>query len=291
MSKPDNRTYNQFGQPIIDKITTRGLIILAALSFLTFILLSQSISGIPMTSALGNQSEGEFKTHLPIILNNYPADISGYVSYKGDPAAGIKLTLYFFNGHQWSSIAETKTGTNGFYHFAEISSLDVDQMYYVRFGPNKTEPKYVYSWYGPLIMKFNPGDSVSGGTFDIADIPLKLPQSGSVRSLPVTFTWDKRDFAVEDYRVVLLDSDTGQTWDTKFVRDKEVFTVVSLASDIKYGEKYDWYMEVFSEVDSFGESFMTNNIVFNESATHTANLNSDRFTVSDETRRQFRNGS
>ncbi len=226
-----------------------------------FILLSvlQSVSSVTANSST---SELDVAHYLPVILEGYPPDITGQVLYSGVPSANTMLDLYFYDRTDWSPIASTTTSRDGRYLFSGIAPLSPGERYYVRYGPNETNPAYLYSWYGPIISTYSVGDSVSGGTFDIADVTLLTPRSGASVKLPFTFTWEPRGVKGDNYRVALLDQASGDYWFTNDLGDVGAFTVNSLPPEIQSGRQYAWYLEVYQGTDSFGESFKLNDIRF-----------------------------
>ena len=66
-------------------------------------------------------------------------------------------------------------------------------MYYVRYGPNDTDDRYLWNWYGPDITSYTAASGVAGGDFDIADVELLSPDPGATVTLPETFTWRRRE--------------------------------------------------------------------------------------------------
>ena len=48
--------------------------------------------------------------------------------------------------------------------------------------------------------------------FDIADIDLQAPVTGSTVVLPATFSWTLRNIANENYELWLFDPDTNDAW-------------------------------------------------------------------------------
>jgi len=64
-----------------------------------------------------------FWVYLPLVMNHYGPGVLGRVTYKGSPAAGIALNLYFNNGTAWSTVAATTTSADGFYIFPPPPSL------------------------------------------------------------------------------------------------------------------------------------------------------------------------
>jgi hypothetical protein len=247
------------------RVSRDGWAYLALLLMILVVLLTGRTAVAPVAASRDSVALNQL-IYLPIVLESYPPDISGRVTFKGAPAAAIALDLYFNNGSDWSVITSTTTDSSGAYRFSGIASLQPGQEYYVRYGPNESNPDYVYSWYGPLIKNYTSGDSVSGGVFDIADVRLLSPAPGANAGLPVTFTWEQRDKVRSTYRVALLDLDNGDYWVTNNLGDVGSVTINTLPPEIRPGRDYGWYVEVYQGPDSFGESFMLNDIRFKATA-------------------------
>jgi len=189
--------------------------------------------------------------------------IYGRVSYNGATAPGIELNLRFYDGASWSTAATTTTDSNGNYRFTNVPGLGAGQIYYVRYGPNITEPSYLFVWYGPYITSYTAGTSVQGGDFDIANVSLLEPPHDVTRALPVTFTWQRRMIATDTYRWLLFDLQTGDwLWITGDLGYADSFTLTGLPEGAEYGKEYGWYVEVYNGPASFGESFYYRRITF-----------------------------
>jgi len=150
------------------------------------------------------------------------------VTYNGAAAPGISLDLRFYNGTTWSTVATTSTDGDGRYRFTGAASLSPGQTYYVRYGPNNSDSRYVFAWYGPDITTYTAGLAVAGGDFDIANVVLLSPAPGATVSLPVTFNWQRRGIAGDTYRVGLFDLETGDEWITDDLGDVGSFTMTGL---------------------------------------------------------------
>ena len=225
--------------------------------------------GFVASSAAADSSKGsgDVTVYLPVIMNGYfdgavEDGISGRVFIMGDPAASIAVDLRFYNGSTWSTVSSVLTDKFGRYEFTNIDTLAQDEMYYARYGTNTVDTNLLFSWYGPIISDFLAGDSVFGGDFDIGDVPLISPQSGAKVKLPAKISWEKRDLPGDTYRVAIIDQDEELFWRTIDLGDVDSFDFHSLAPDMLYNKQYAWYVEVYRGPDSFGESFMLNDIIF-----------------------------
>lgn len=225
--------------------------------------------GFVVSSAAADTSKGsgDVTAYLPVIMNGYfdgavEDGISGRVFVMGDPAAGIAVDLRFYNGSTWSTVSSVLTDESGRYEFSNIDPLAQDEKYYARYGANTVDTNLLFSWYGPIISDFSAGDSIFGGDFDIGDVPLISPQSGEKVKLPAKIIWEKRDLPGDTYRVAIIDQDEGLFWQTFDLGNVDSFDLHSLAPGMLYNKQYAWYVEVYKGPDSYGESFMLNDIIF-----------------------------
>jgi hypothetical protein len=206
--------------------------------------------------------------YLPSILNRRgppapTAGIHGLVSYKGAPAAGIKLDLLFYNGSTWSTARTTTTDSQGRYRFTGAASLAPGQRYYVGFGPNNSQPSYVSRWDGPLILSYTAGTNLAGGDIDIANVSLVSPAPGATVSLPATFTWQRRMIPGDTYRWELFDlADTSQSWWTNPLGDVSGARITGLPGDVVPGKEYGWLVWVCNGPTSCGSSYYYRRVTF-----------------------------
>ncbi len=195
-----------------------------------------------------------------------PDGIHGRITYNGAAATGIELRLRFNDGANWSTAATTSTDGDGRYCFTGASSLGTDETYYVRYGPNTTDDRYVWDWYGPSFDSYTAGTRVAGGDFDIADVELLSPDPGATVTLPETFTWRRRELAGDTYRWRLFVPCGTDAWWSNDLGDVGSFTLNGLPSGAEYGKEYWWYVFVFHGPDSYGWSHYASGVTFSETA-------------------------
>jgi hypothetical protein len=177
------------------------------------------------------------------------------VTVGGTAASGIELRLRYYDGSIWSTAATTTTSGDGSYAFQGVPALDPGESYYVRFGPNTSNSAWLNSWYGPDVTAYDGTSLVSGGSFDIANVPLDSPAGGSTVSLPETFRWQRRQLAGDSYRWVLFDPQSSDTWSTSDLGDSDSYTLSGLPQGATYNHVYGWYVEVYAGPDSYGLSY------------------------------------
>jgi hypothetical protein len=201
-------------------------------------------------------------TPTPTATYSAPLGIYGRVTYSGTAIANIPLQLDFFNGATELTALTTSTNDAGYYSFIGAPSLTTGQSYYVQFGPNDIDPRYLYYWLAPDITNYIAGSNVPGGDFDIANVSLLSPASGVTQQLPITFSWQRRSIESNTYRWVLFELDSGDWWLTGDLGDVGNYTLTSMPEGTVYSQEYSWYMRVYKSADSYGESFYYRQITF-----------------------------
>lgn len=195
-----------------------------------------------------------------------PDGIHGRITYNAAAAPGIELRLRFYDGANWSAAATTSTDSDGRYCFTGASSLGTDETYYVRYGPNTTDDRYVWDWYGPSFDSYTAGTRVAGGDFDIADVELLSPDPGATVTLPETFTWRRRELAGDTYRWRLFVPFGTDAWWSNDLGDVGSFALNGLPQAAVYGSEYGWHVLVFHGPDSYGWSHYAFGVTFSETA-------------------------
>jgi hypothetical protein len=191
-----------------------------------------------------------------------PAGIYGRVTYKGNSASGIQLTLWLWNGAAWSSIAQTNAGADGSYLFGSVPSLEASQVYEVVYA-NNTDSRYLSNWYGPQVAAYQSGARIRGGDFDIANVTLLAPSHGSSVRLPATFTWQRRGLSGDAYRWHLFDPNDSSWWRrTTDLGDVGSFSVTALPPGASYNKQYGWAVFVYSGTEGYGTSRYYHSVTF-----------------------------
>jgi len=195
------------------------------------------------------------------------AGIHGRVTVNMSPTANITVVLRMYDNvsEDETSVLTTTTDVAGEYLFTSVPTLPSGKTYYVRYGPNSTNPDYVAWWFGPDIPNYTAGQSVAGGDFDIANIVLQSPPPGATRSFPVTFTWARRSVPADSYRFFMANATFTQAWATDLLGYVNQVTILSLPSGAAYGQPYWWFMAAYMASDSFGYSYYVRQITFSSS--------------------------
>lgn len=158
-------------------------------------------------------------------------------------------------------MSETNTAADGSYLFGSVPSLGSGQAYYVLYGLNTSDDRYLYRWNAPIIQAYTVDTLVRGGDFDIANVVLQSPATGSTLRLPVTFTWQRRGLSGDAYRWILSDPNSTDGWYAD-VGNAGSYNLAALPSGMFYSKQYQWYMEVYSATDGYGVSRYAHGITF-----------------------------
>lgn len=176
--------------------------------------------------------------------------IWGNVTALGQPIANIEVGLYKDNSYYDNAlrpIMTTTTNEHGIYQFRGVSTL-TNGVYRVRYS-NRNNPKYLAYWQAiPKISKYAAGETVHGGSFDIANSVLRYPvnnQAGG--SDPMLFYWEPRnlDASGETYRVEIFDVTTqALVFTSPYVTGNQYWLDVKLLPPVK--GHYRWQLGIQS---------------------------------------------
>lgn len=189
-------------------------------------------------------------------------DIFGHITYNNQNAPGIDLVLRMYDNTGESTVATTQTDSQGRYSFKNVPGLPAGKRYYVRFGPNGDDDKYVFAWFGPDITSYRQGEHKPGGDFDIADVKMVSPPNNATRPLPATFTWRKRLYTRDTYRLVFMELDFSQAWPTQDLGYVDSATIPRLPTGMRFGKAYGWYPRAMNGADSYGIPYYFRKITF-----------------------------
>jgi len=165
--------------------------------------------------------------------------IHGRVTYQGNPIGGVTIDLRFFNGSSYSTIRTTTTQANGGYQFVSLPTLASGQQYSPLYS-NSASSNYVASCRGALFTSYVADTSVSGGNFDIANIPQVSPPTGATITLPYTFQWTKRSGVPSDSYKLEIWND-NDWWETLSpLGYVSSYTLNTLPSGLSFGTPYQW---------------------------------------------------
>lgn len=201
---------------------------------------------------------------LPLIISPRYLGINGHVTFNGTAASGVPLDLRFYNGSAWSTAASTTTSADGSYEFLTAPTLGSGQRYYVRYT-NSTDPTRLAIWQTRSLTSYSANNTIAIGDFDIANIPLASPVSGSTVALPNQFSWQVRPATSTDsYEFNLLNVSTGSPWwytvpPLGYVNN---YTLNNLPAGFTTNTWYGWFVAVYSPDGGYGESYYFRYIAF-----------------------------
>ncbi len=218
---------------------------------------------------IGSSPSPTYSVQVPIVVKGYaPPAGSGIYGQVTIPCptgvnCSVALALRYYDGSTWSIKATTNTDTQGHYLFTGIPSLGAGGIYYVRYGPNTTIPGQLYYWWADYINTYTAGTTLWGTDFDLADVTLVKPSSGSTVALPVTFSWTRRNVSSDlYYQVRLLAADqTTVLWESPLLRTQSSYTLNSRPSGIDAGKQYYWDVKVYG-THGYGVCYAVRKITF-----------------------------
>lgn len=189
-------------------------------------------------------------------------DIYGQVKYNGGRAPdGIELELRFYNGSSWQT-GSTTTTSGGAYHFRNMPSLGPGQAYYVRYRNIAGTSGYLWAWWCNEITSYSAGSNVRGGDFDIADVPLRSPDSTDSQPLPLTFNWTIRGAVPSDtYEFHMWDPDSDAEYFSGDLGHVNRYTLDNLPGGFTVGKPYSWDVYVYGPY-GVGVSYQTHAVKF-----------------------------
>lgn len=189
------------------------------------------------------------------------AGISGQVTANGDPVAGVDIQLRQYQAGVNIPVLTTTTTITGHFAFANPPTPPEGWTYYAYYGPNTTDPAYVFEWLGPDIVGYTEGSAADAGSLDIADAPLLAPPPNAVMAtFPITFTFTPRQTPNTAYYVDLARAGSGISIGPPYLSLAPGTAVIRDASDIPGfvpGSVYLWQvlLEDGAYTSSYGHSF------------------------------------
>lgn len=187
--------------------------------------------------------------------------ISGQVTANGVAVAGASIQLRQYQAGANIAILTTTTTITGHFAFADPPTPPQGWTYYTYYGPNTTNPAYVFDWLGPDIVGYTQGSAADAGALDIADAPLLEPVSRAVLpTFPITFTFMPRQTPNTAYYVDLALSGSDLSIGPPYLSQTPGKVVIREAADIPNfvpGTVYLWQiiLEDGTNTSSYGHSF------------------------------------
>lgn len=188
------------------------------------------------------------------------ASMQGKVTSQGVAQANRAVDLRYYNGASWSTYSTDTTDGGGNYEFTSLPPLSSGQSMLARWTNSSESAGYLWGWWCNAITSSSPSSAYTCN-FDLKDIPLLAPASGTSTSLPRTFYWTPRGFSGETYEFDLYNED-GSKWYYVNAPLGDRYTLTSLPSGFSYGTTYYWEVWVYNS-NGFGISLGFNSIIFN----------------------------
>jgi uncharacterized repeat protein (TIGR01451 family) len=226
-------------------------------------------------------------TYMPLVLQQVgmgpPEGLHGWVYENGQPAEGITVTLNFCKdyriapGRPWNLICWdlesfiATTSSRGMYQFLDMPSTSLTRtQWYQVLWENQGDPDRLAYWKTRRIDSYTSGTSVNIGNFDVMDIDLVSPVSGTVTGFPLTFEWGFRDEPLADsYGLCLyggFQPPPPMSWDIVGCDERLGYVNAHIFEDpfmgVDYGYDYYWYVEVWDSTRGKGASYQRNRVVF-----------------------------
>lgn len=212
-------------------------------------------------------------TYLPLVSKPLPplTGIYGRVTYLGAPASGHQVTLQLCNrltALNWTcpvnQSQSVSTQIDGSYQFTTAASLGANQKYRVAFYNYylSGNPNYLTAAGGPDILSYTSGQTVAGGTFDVANVSLLEPTDAITIEAPFVFRWTPRTIDLSDsYQLSLWNaSDESIYFYSPLLGHVGSYTLTSLPANFPPGT-YAWQVLLHSST-GWGTSFETRLVTF-----------------------------
>ncbi len=190
--------------------------------------------------------------YLPLVARPLPPGIHGRVTYLGEPAVGITVTLFLHSpeGRFPLPFRYTQTHTDGSYHFTDVPALAPYCSYHVGYqNGNPINPAHLAYWNMAPILRYEVGQRVSVADFDVADVRQLSPAAGVTVTFPVTFTWEPRLTMPQDryYCEVYMPGYPYGAGDVYWTLGSADGSCIWSAPDagFGYGEAYEWKLVIF----------------------------------------------
>jgi hypothetical protein len=212
-----------------------------------------------------------------------PEGLYGWVYEDGQPAVGITVTLDYCREYKMppgppftpycsdQELFTAATTGEGMYRFLGMSTTSPTQTQsYQVLWENDGDPNLLRSWETQIVYSYTAGTGVNIGTFDIGNVGLISPISGTVTGFPTTFEWQLRDKSPWDsYGVCLYGGfrpPPPMNWDVVGCDEQLGYTNTRTFTDpfagIDYGYDYYWYVKVWDPSGGVGISYGLNTAVF-----------------------------
>jgi hypothetical protein len=203
----------------------------------------------PQPSNLPPVDQGD--VYLPLVrmkASSPPAAIHGKLTLNGQGAAGIPVTLRYFDGEDWIDWISLASGPGGSFYYQAPPGLGLDEKYLVRFTNASDSPDLVSQWESRAITNYHPGGAAATTAVDLVDLILTAPDPSATRPFPVTFSWTRNSSSPEFlYRLIIYDPlDATPFFQSPLVEVQQQYTLDSLPVGFAYNQSYTWTVWIYS---------------------------------------------
>jgi Tol biopolymer transport system component len=188
-----------------------------------------------------------------------PRGISGRVTYRGAPVAGVNIQLERCTaGLPCESVSRVATDANGMYVFEYVQPWVFG--YHVTYrngasGGNPLDARYLAFWQTNALVNTDYAERVAVGDFDIAAVELDAPANNASIGTPATFAWRTRGLGDEMYGWT-FSGDLFGVCNQAPALNASQFVFASLGCqfpEVSTGTDYQWWVAVRRD-GGYGES-------------------------------------
>jgi len=190
--------------------------------------------------------------------------VFGRVSINTEPAARIALQLVEYDEEASSIVGTTFTSADGRYVFDDVPDLPAGKAYFVKYGPNTDDPRLLFQWFGSDIVTYTSGASVSGGDFDLGNVMLVSPPTGTALSPPYAYRWHPRPVA-DTYRLRIFDPEGSDAWITNDLGHVGQ-SWINMPEGAELGKEYGWSVRAYYR-GGFGDAYYYSRFTFEPGVT------------------------
>lgn len=185
---------------------------------------------------------------------------SGRVTEAGAPVAGTAVYLDHYTNGAWVRYDTATTDSNGNYTFAQLPTLASGEVLSVWWANTTNNSNRLWNWFCDDIYPGDKGPFTCN--FDLQNIVLSSPTSGSSVALPTTFSWVPRATTSDSYVFVVADvNDYDPAATSAYLGYVDSFTVTGLPSGFVAGVSYGWWVRAYGP-NGYGSSYYYRPVTF-----------------------------
>ena len=186
--------------------------------------------------------------------------IYGTVTDNGSSVSNVLVELRYSNGYRSVTAGFTQVDS-GTYRFRGMPALPIGHYYQVQYNNWEDSTNRLAYWYCYAFSGYASGETRPGGNFDVADVKAVSPAHGASVSLPVTFSWTRRNVTSDSYALRLRSPDWSLYWESGGLGYSSSYVLTSLPPGFDTGVTYRWDVLVYGP-DGYGIPYYYRNITF-----------------------------